>query len=44
MNYRLLATSGCGPEIELVEDDYIKKGNCISFVCNDYLGFTQYPK
>ena len=44
MNYRLLATSGCGPEIELAEDGYIKKGDYISFVCNDYLGFTQHPK
>ena len=44
MNYRLLATSGCGAEIELAEDGYIKKGNYISFVCNDYLGFTQHPK
>ncbi|WP_417355360.1 aminotransferase class I/II-fold pyridoxal phosphate-dependent enzyme [Flavobacterium sp.] len=42
MNYRLLATSGCGPEIELAETGYIKKGSYISFVCNDYLGFTQH--
>lgn len=44
MNYRLLATSGCGPEIALAEDGYIKKGSYISFVCNDYLGFTQHPE
>ena len=44
MNYRLLATSGCGPEIEMAEDGYIKKGSYISFVCNDYLGFTQHPE
>ncbi|MEN5235771.1 aminotransferase class I/II-fold pyridoxal phosphate-dependent enzyme [Sphingobacterium faecium] len=44
MNYRLLATSGCGPEMELAENGYIKKGDYISFVCNDYLGFTQHPK
>lgn len=44
MNYRLLATSGCGPEIGLAEDGYIKKGDYISFVCNDYLGFTQHPE
>lgn len=44
MNYRLLATSGCGPEIGLAEDGYIKKGSYISFVCNDYLGFTQHPE
>lgn len=44
MNYRLLANSGCGPEIGLEEDGYIKKGDYISFVCNDYLGFTQHPE
>lgn len=44
MNYRLLATSGCGPEIELAENGYLKKGNYVSFVCNDYLGFTQHPE
>ena len=44
MNYRLLATSGCGPEIGLAEDGYIKKGDYISFVCNDYLGFTKHPE
>ena len=44
MNYRLLATSGCGPEIEMEEDGYIKKGKYVSFVFNDYLGFTQHPK
>ncbi|WP_037316001.1 aminotransferase class I/II-fold pyridoxal phosphate-dependent enzyme [Salegentibacter sp. Hel_I_6] len=44
MNYRLLATSGCGADINLAEDGYIKEGNYISFVCNDYLGFTQHPE
>ncbi len=44
MNYRLLATSGCGPEIDLAENGYIKKGEYISFVSNDYLGFTQHPE
>lgn len=44
MNYRLKVISGCGPEIELAEAGYIKKGNYISFVCNDYLGFTQHPE
>lgn len=43
MNYRLLAISGCGPKIELADDGYIKKGDYVSFVCNDYLGFTQHP-
>lgn len=44
MNYRLLATSGCGPELEMEENGYIKQGSYISFVCNDYLGFTQHPE
>lgn len=44
MNYRLLATSGCGPEINLAKDGYIQEGSYISFVCNDYLGFTQHPE
>lgn len=44
MNYRLLAISGCGPEIELAENGYLKKGSYVSFVCNDYLGFTQHPE
>lgn len=43
MNYRLLVNSGCGPEVELAEDRDIKKGSYVSFVCNDYLGFTQHP-
>lgn len=42
MNYRLQVTSGCGAEIELAEDGYIKKGKYVSFVSNDYLGFTQH--
>lgn len=44
MNYRLLVTSGCGPEVALAEDGTIKKGSYVSFVCNDYLGFTQHPE
>ncbi|MCL1665437.1 aminotransferase class I/II-fold pyridoxal phosphate-dependent enzyme [Elizabethkingia ursingii] len=44
MNYRLLTTSPCGPEIELAEQGYIKKGKYVSFVSNDYLGFTQHPQ
>ncbi|MEA5403003.1 aminotransferase class I/II-fold pyridoxal phosphate-dependent enzyme [Arcicella sp. DC2W] len=43
MNYRLLVNSGCGPEVDLAEDGDIKKGSYVSFVCNDYLGFTQHP-
>ena len=44
LNYRLVSTTGCGPEMEIITD---KKGNAkpyISFVSNDYLGFTQHPK
>lgn len=44
MNYRLLVTSGCGPEVTLAEDGAIKSGSYVSFVCNDYLGFTQHPE
>ncbi len=44
MNYRLTVTSGCGPVIELAEEGHIKKGEYVSFVCNDYLGFTQHPE
>lgn len=44
MNYRLMATSGCGPVIELEESNSRKKGEYVSFVCNDYLGFTQHPE
>jgi glycine C-acetyltransferase len=44
MNYRLLVTSGCGPEVTLAADGPIKKGQYVSFVCNDYLGFTQHPE
>lgn len=44
LNYLLMATSGCGPEIELAGNEHLKKGTYISFVCNDYLGFTQHPK
>lgn len=44
MNYRLMATTGCGAEMSLAGNNYIKEGNYISFVCNDYLGFTQHPE
>ncbi|HZH72239.1 MAG TPA: aminotransferase class I/II-fold pyridoxal phosphate-dependent enzyme [Mariniphaga sp.] len=44
MNYRLKVISGCGPEITLAKDGYIEEGNYVSFVCNDYLGFTQHPE
>ncbi len=44
MNYRLLVTSGCGPTVDLAAEDHLKAGNYVSFVCNDYLGFTQHPR
>jgi glycine C-acetyltransferase len=43
LNYMLMAQSGCGSEIELAPTPHIEEGNYISFVCNDYLGFTQHP-
>lgn len=42
MNYRLLATSGCGPEIQL-DVPGIQVRKFVSMVSNDYLGFTQHP-
>lgn len=44
LNYLLMAQSGCGSEIELAQTRHIEEGNYISFVCNDYLGFTQHPQ
>lgn len=44
LNYLLKANSGCNSEVELAETKHIKNGSYISFVCNDYLGFTQHPK
>ncbi|MFS2185614.1 aminotransferase class I/II-fold pyridoxal phosphate-dependent enzyme [Mucilaginibacter sp. Mucisp84] len=37
LNYRLLTSSGCGPEIGM------NGRSVISLVSNDYLGFTQHP-
>jgi len=37
LNYRLVATTGCGPVVEL------NGHKVISLVSNDYLGFTQHP-
>lgn len=44
LNYLLKADSGCNSEVELTETKHIRNGSYISFVCNDYLGFTQHPK
>ncbi len=43
LNYRIAANSGCGPVLELQRHGYIRKGKYVSFVSNDYLGFTQHP-
>ncbi|TGN21635.1 aminotransferase class I/II-fold pyridoxal phosphate-dependent enzyme [Empedobacter tilapiae] len=42
MNYRLLVNSGCNSEIELIKNE--NTSTYISFVSNDYLGFTQHPE
>lgn len=44
LNYRLVSVSGCGPEMEIITKDDPKPRSCVSFVSNDYLGFTQHPK
>lgn len=41
LNYRILSTTGCGPEMELLINGKPRK--CICLVSNDYLGFTQHP-
>ncbi|RZK42698.1 MAG: aminotransferase class I/II-fold pyridoxal phosphate-dependent enzyme [Pedobacter sp.] len=43
LNYRLQSTSGCGPIMDLNTQAGPLKG-LISFVSNDYLGFTQHPE
>lgn len=44
MNYRLPGISGCGPEMEVSMREEFGRQNYVSFVSNDYLGFTQHPK
>lgn len=43
LNYRLLSASGCGPEMKLNRGTG-KVRSYVSFVSNDYLGFTQHPE
>ncbi|UBM58811.1 aminotransferase class I/II-fold pyridoxal phosphate-dependent enzyme [Marinilongibacter aquaticus] len=43
LNYRLPSLSGCGPVLCLADHGHIQKGEYVSFVSNDYLGFTQHP-
>ena len=44
LNYRLVSTTGCGPEMEIISDKKENTQPYVSFVSNDYLGFTQHPK
>jgi glycine C-acetyltransferase len=44
MNYRLVNQSGCGPEMDVITPQSGgSAGRYVSFVSNDYLGFTQHP-
>ena len=44
LNYRLVSTTGCGPEVDLITNDPVNPQRYVSLVSNDYLGFTQHPK
>lgn len=44
LNYRLESFSACSPEMEIIHSNRELPASCISFVSNDYLGFTQHPK
>lgn len=44
LNYRLVSVTGCGPEMNILCKDSSVPRTCISFVSNDYLGFTQHPE
>jgi len=44
MNYRFLNMSGCGPQMQVLTTQHaVSPGTYVSFVSNDYLGFTQHP-
>ncbi|WDF55822.1 aminotransferase class I/II-fold pyridoxal phosphate-dependent enzyme [Mucilaginibacter sp. KACC 22063] len=44
LNYRMVCTSGCGPEIQVMLPGRAKPEPLVGLVSNDYLGFTQHPK
>jgi len=44
LNYRLVSTTGCSPEMEIIVNKKENPRSYVSFVSNDYLGFTQHPK
>ncbi len=44
LNYRLVSVTGCGSEMSIITKEYPQPRSCVSFVSNDYLGFTQHPK
>jgi glycine C-acetyltransferase len=44
LNYRLVSTTGCGPEMTILNSGNGSPERYVSFVSNDYLGFTQHPK
>ncbi|SEK24821.1 aminotransferase class I/II-fold pyridoxal phosphate-dependent enzyme [Parapedobacter koreensis] len=44
MNYRLITTTGCGPEMDIKTPYDNKPQRCVCFVSNDYLNFSQHPK
>ena len=44
LNYRMVSTTGCGPEVELLTGRSSSPSRYVSLVSNDYLGFTQHPK
>lgn len=44
LNYRLLNTTGCGPALSIQTSRSSGSQRYVSFVSNDYLGFTQHPE
>ncbi|GAB2683524.1 pyridoxal phosphate-dependent aminotransferase family protein [Mucilaginibacter koreensis] len=44
LNYRMVCTSGCGPEIQVLLPGQSSPQPLVGLVSNDYLGFTQHPR